>query len=116
MSRHMINTAAVHDLTGNSTPTGEKTSPEGQENLGLDKGSKYTVCLHCGIKISQQGEEADRKSETSAREERVKATSLVCALLHTNVQAVRAGAGASSQQPPLETQGDMKHPAGYEPS
>lgn len=33
MSLHMINTAAVHNLIGNSTPTGVKTPPEGQENL-----------------------------------------------------------------------------------
>lgn len=33
MSLHMINTAAVHNLIGNSTTTGVKTPPEGQENL-----------------------------------------------------------------------------------
>lgn len=92
MSRHVINTAAVHNLTGNSTPTGEKTSPEGQENLGLYQDSKYTVYLCCGIKISPQGEEAVRNPETSVQEERVKATDPVYALLHTNVQAARAEA------------------------
>lgn len=42
--------------------------------------TKYT----CGIKISQQGEEAVRKSETSIQEGRLKDTGLVCSLLHTN--------------------------------
>lgn len=88
MSRHVIN-AAAHNLTGNSTPTGEKTSPEGQENLGLYQGAKYTVYLCRGIKISLQGEEAVRSPERSAQEERVRAAGLVCALLHTNVQAAR---------------------------
>lgn len=46
MSLHVTNTAAVHNLIGNSTPTGVKTRPEGQENLRRYNGSWLPECKH----------------------------------------------------------------------